>query len=128
MLISTLFSIITYSLLKKNFTIIQGEIAGYLAISEYNNNIIMIFNMFREFLFDKIIYVEYMELEEYLNNELSNFYMKTINTTNIINENRIYFPKEFDDKYELIQNHDLCGYSQEFFDKTITEDLQKHHK
>lgn len=122
MLLSFLFSLIIFILLKINFAIIEGEIIVYLATSEYNNNIIMIFNIFHEFMFDKTIYVKYIDLEEYLNKELTNFYTKTISTIKILHKYRKYFTKVFDDLYDSIQNSDLCSYSQEFFNTTITEE------
>ena len=73
-------------------------------------------------MFDKTIYVKYIDLEEYLNKELTNFYTKRISTIKTVNKFRKYFPKEFDDLYDSIQNSDLCSYSQELFDKTINKE------
>lgn len=122
MLISTIFGTIIFAILKINFIVIEGEIQIYLATSEYHNNLIMIFNLFREFMFDKTLYVKYIDLEKYLNKEIQNFYVDTIKTTELVNNNRHYLSNELNKWYDEIQYHDICSYSQEFFDTTITEE------
>lgn len=84
MLISTFFSIIIYIVLSTNFTTIEGEIKVYLATSEYNNKIIMIFNIFREYMFDKILFVKYIDLQAFLQDELKNFYTQAIESNKIV--------------------------------------------
>lgn len=121
MLISTFFSIIIYIVLSTNFTTIEGEIKVYLATSEYNNNIIMIFNIFREYMFDKILFVKYIDLQEFLQDELKNFYTQAIESNKIVDQYRSCLPKEFDTVYDSMQHQDVSKYSKEFFETTITD-------
>ena len=75
----------------------------------------------REYFFDKVMLVNYTDLTEYINDELSHIYEISIETNRKIQDNRDYMGKKFKKFYDKIYYQDVCGYADTFFNEILTE-------
>ena len=120
MMISSIFTLIIILNCSSSFSYLQTNIAIFKANSQMNTRFLMLFNLLREYMFDKDIYVKYLHLTEYLPSELTEIIEKTINDVNTINKNLPKGTKTFSNLFQKIYYEDICDYSDEFFNSVIT--------
>lgn len=72
-------------------------------------------------MFDKDIYVKYYHLTKYFPDEIRTIIAKTIDSQAIIDQHRSSFKGNFKDLYQSIYYENVCDYSKEFFETTITQ-------
>ena len=112
---------ILYILVKENCNFFEENIDLFKVSSELNIRYIMLFNCMREYFFDKVMLVNYTDLTEYINDELSHIYEISIETNRKIQDNRDYMGKKFKKFYDKIYYQDVCGYADTFFNEFLTE-------
>lgn len=121
MMLSPFGSLLIYIYTTGNFEYFTSNIAIFKANAQMNTRYLMLFNILREYIFDKDIYVKYYYLENYLESELSEIINKTIEDIKTIDQHQAQLSKNFKELYQKIYYGDVCGYSDTFFNEVITE-------
>lgn len=121
MMISPFGSLLIYIYTTGNFAYFTSNIAIFKANARMNTRYLMLFNILREYIFDKDTYVKYYYLENYFESELSEIINKTINDISTIDKHQFHMKQRFKDLYQEIYYGDICGYSKDFFNEVITE-------
>ena len=106
----------------------EANISVLRATSEVNIKYLMLFNAFREYLFDKNLFVNYTDLSEYLNNELSHIYEYTAELNEVIQKNKHKLTSYFNVLHSQVYDQDICHYTNEFFNSgKIIQGLSCEH-
>ena len=106
---------------RDSFNYFRSNIAIYKANAQLNTRYLMLFNLLREYMFDKDIYVKYLHLTDYFQDEITTIIAKTIDSQAIIDKHRSSFRGRFKELYQAIYYENVCDYSKEFFETTITQ-------
>ena len=123
--LSTVISIALVVLTHNAFMHFERNIAVFTASSEIHAKYLMLFNVLREYIFDKDIYVDYKWLPYFFNDELAAIYDNTRSSNMIINQHLNHLSKPFQELYDKYYYHDICegnDYLKGITDTTITCD------